>query len=111
MKVLYNGSCPICSREIDHYKKLSTTIEYQDLNKIDLDKWNFDIESAKKRLHVEHNGKLLIGVDAFIELWRDIPRYRLLAWIANLPVIYTLAGLLYDHILAPFLYWINTKKD
>ena len=50
------------------------------------------------------------GVDAFIVLWRDIPRYRPLAWFANLPIIYTLAGLLYDYILAPMLYWINTKK-
>ena len=109
MKVLYNGSCPICSREIDHYKRLSTTIEYQDLNTINLDKWNVDKESAKKRLHVEHNGELLIGVDAFIMLWKDIPRYKPLAWFAGLPVIYTIAGIVYNYLLAPFLYWLNTK--
>ena len=48
-KVLYNGSCPVCSREIDHYKQLSTTLEYQDLNTTDLDAWGVDKESAKKR--------------------------------------------------------------
>ena len=109
-RVLYNGSCPVCSREIIHYKQLSTTLEYQDLNTTDLDAWGVDKESAKKRLHVEHNGQMLIGVDAFILLWADIPRYRPLAWFAGLPVIKSIAHVVYEYVLAPTLYLINRNK-
>lgn len=41
-----------------------------------------DLPSAMRRLHVqEADGRLLSGVDAFIAIWRRLPRWR---WLAHL---------------------------
>ena len=108
MKVLYNGSCPICSKEINHYKKHSTNIEYEDLETIlCFSAWGINKEDAKRKLHVYHDGVMYSGVDAFIQLWRQMPRYRFLSHFASWPMVYPLANFTYDKVLAPFLYWIN----
>ena len=110
MKVLYNGSCPICSKEIDHYKKYSTNIEYEDLETIlCFSAWGIDKEEAKRKLHVYHDGVMYSGVDAFIQLWRQMPRYRFLSHLVSYPIVYPFANIVYDNLLAPILYFINRK--
>jgi len=107
-KVLYNGSCPICSKEINHYKAHSQDVDYQDLNNCNLDYWRVDKQTAMKRLHVEHNGNVYVGMDAFIKLWQTMPRYKPLATLASMPGLYHLGKFTYDWILAPVLYKINS---
>ena len=68
--------------------------------------------SAKKllrRLHVKKNDKIYQGVDAFIELWSEIPRYRFLAFLLRKPLIYQLAWFLYE-IFALFLFYKNKNQ-
>ena len=114
-KVLYNGNCNVCSLEIKQYKKYSDNsllgIEFEDLHSADLQSWGVDKDSAKKRLHVKKNNKIYSGVDAFIKLWEDMPKYNKLARIAKQPLIYKLGNLLYDNILAPALYNKNKLKE
>ncbi len=114
-KVLYNGNCSVCSLEIKQYKKYSDNsllgIEFEDLHSADLQSWGVDKDSAKKRLHVKKNNKIYSGVDAFIKLWEDMPKYNKLARIAKQPLIYKLGNLLYDNILAPALYNKNKLKE
>ena len=111
MKVLYNGSCPICSKEIDHYRKHSTNIEYEDLETIMcFSAWGIDKEDAKKSLHVYHDETVYTGVNAFIVLWREIPRYKWLSTLVSYPMIYPIANIIYDNLLAPILYRINRKN-
>lgn len=113
-KVLYNGDCSVCNLEIKQYKKYSDhellDIEYEDLNNTDLNPWGVDKDEASKRLYVEKDGKIYSGVDAFIELWQDMPRYRFLAKLAKTPGLYSFGNVLYDKVLAPALYNKNKIK-
>lgn len=108
-EVLYNGACPICSREINHYERLSQkqalAIQYDDLaDSAKLDKWGLNADEAAERLHVRKDGKIYSGIPAFVILWNDIPQMRWLAKFVSLPGVHKLACLTYDHVLAPLLF-------
>ena len=49
------------------------------------------------------------GIDAFIELWLEIPRFRFLAFLLKKPVIYQLSWFLYE-IFALFLFYKNKNQ-
>lgn len=109
ISVLYNADCPVCSREIDHYAAYASQralpITFDDLNDNDrLNRWNIDADTAARRLHVMKDGDLLTGIPAFIALWQQMPRYRWLARVVSLPVVFRLANWVYDLVLAPAIY-------
>ena len=60
-------------------------------------------------MHVKKKDKIYQGVDAFIELWSEIPRYRFLAFLVRKPLIYQLAWFLYE-IFALFLFYKNKNQ-
>ena len=107
-KVLYNAQCPVCRFEIDHYRSYSQksdlAIQFDDLNSDALLAWEITSDQAARRLYVEHKGQLYSGIPAFIVLWREMPRYRLLGRIVDLPVIHWIACKVYDLALAPAIY-------
>ena len=114
-EVLYNDACPVCRREIHHYARLSAQanlpIAYDDLGDPErLARWGIDANAAAKRLHVRKGGKVYAGIPAFIQLWREIPRYRWLARLISLPGIHRIACLTYDHLLAPALYRWHRRR-
>ena len=115
LDVLYNASCPICRREVDHYAKLSARhdlpIGYHDLGEAELAAWGMTAKDAAQRLHVRKDGQIYGGIPAFIMLWREIPQMRWLARLASLPVLNWLAVNLYDHILAPLLYRWHLSRE
>ena len=82
-KVLFNEKCSICNFEIKHYKKRS------DLNFEDCSDMN---DKYLKKLHVVfEDGDELIGVDAFIYVWKRTDGYAWLAKFTSAPVIYQLS--------------------
>ena len=97
IKVFYDGKCGMCSKEIRHYMKISPreTFIWRDIanEPQHLKEINISQRNALKRLHViDQDGKMQIGVDAFIAIWRKIPRWRLLAFLCSMPGIkFTLA--------------------
>ena len=107
-KVLYNAQCPVCRFEIDHYRsyaqKSDLAIRFDDLNSDALSAWNITSDQAACRLYVEHKGQLYSGIPAFIMLWHEMPRYRILGRIVDLPVIHWIACKVYDLALAPAIY-------
>ena len=107
-KVLYNAQCPVCRFEIDHYRsyaqKSDLAIRFDDLNSDALSAWDISSDQAARRLYVEHKGQLYSGIPAFIMLWREMPRYRILGRIVNLPAIHWIACKVYDLALAPAIY-------
>lgn len=113
-RVLYNAACPVCRAEIDHYARYTAAqgvaIRYDDLNSDVRADWRIDADSAARRLHVMQNGQIYTGVDGFLILWRQMPRYRLLALLMGLPLIRPLAGFVYDRILAPRLYRRHLRR-
>ncbi|MGY6536865.1 MAG: thiol-disulfide oxidoreductase DCC family protein [Pararhodobacter sp.] len=112
--ILYNGACPICSREIAHYRRLAdrrgVPVHFQDLNRIDLSSWQLTPDQARRRLHALDGGTRLHGLAAFRALWAHLPGWRWLALVSGLPVINPLIGFLYDRIAAPLLYRLSRAR-
>ena len=112
--VLYNADCPVCNFEISHYSKYAgdnnLAIRFDDLNSDALTQWGLSAEDAAKRLHVAKDGQVLSGIPAFLVLWQDMPRYRILARLVGLPVINQIACVVYDYALAPILYRMHLKR-
>jgi len=82
--VLYDGGCPLCSREIDHYRRLAggLPIRWVDvtLPATDLGSYGVSLEDVLRRFHViDGSGTVHTGARAFIALWAELPRYRRLA--------------------------------
>ncbi|GAA6179401.1 hypothetical protein NBRC116594_08390 [Shimia sp. NS0008-38b] len=113
-RVLYNADCPVCNAEICHYRDYSKaqglTLGFDDLNTDALKDWDIDADTAARRLHVIHNGRLYDGIPAFLVLWQEMPRYRWLARLVGLPGIRHLACLLYDWALAPLIYRNHLRR-
>lgn len=107
-RVLYNADCPVCSFEIDHYRAYAARrglpIRFDDLNGPERAAWGISEDAAARRLYVLHEGELHAGIDAFLVLWRRMPRYRWLARVVGLPGVRHASSALYDHVLAPLIY-------
>ena len=91
MKVYFNNSCNICRSEINLYKKEKIEeIDWIDItNNSDAEK-----ETSKKdkellrRLHVKDGSRIIVGADAFLLVWKKIPRYKFLYKFFKLPIIF-----------------------
>ena len=111
MKVYYNNSCKICKTEIDLYKKQKIDeIEWVDITDgSPITKYTGNNSKALlRRLHIEEKGKIIGGAEAFLILWKNIPKYRFLYRILKLPIIFSIFNVSYE-IIAYFLYLKNTK--
>ena len=110
-KVFYNNSCSICRFEINHYKKITKNIDWIDIanEKSALNETNLDSKTLLRRLHMIKNGKLYSGVNAFIQLWLEIPRYKFLGKLLKKPIIYQISWIFYE-ILALFLFFKNKNQ-
>ena len=100
LQVFYNENCSVCRLEINHYKKISENIQWNDINRTkDIKKKiNISPKYLLKKLHVIDKHKILVGVDAFILIWSKIPRYKILSKIISLPIIYQLAIIIYEFL-------------
>ena len=97
-KVYFNNSCSICRMEINHYKKFNEKLGWIDVtNNKEAQK-----ETAKssaeliRRLHVEQDGKIYQGIDAFLIVWSRLPKYRWLYKLIKTPGIYHASYIAYE---------------
>ena len=112
MKVYYNESCNICKAEINLYKKQNIEeIEWVDItNNIIAEKeTSKNDKNLLRRLHVIDNGKVFEGAEAFLLVWKKIPKYNFLYKFFKLPIIFTFFKFGYE-IIAYFLYLKNKKQ-
>ena len=113
--VLYNSQCPVCDAEVGHYARYvgeaGLPIRFDDLNTDALHRWGIDADTAARSLYVQRDGVLVSGVPAFLVLWSQMPRYRLLARIVGLPGIRQIASAAYDHVFAPALYGWHRRRQ
>ncbi len=113
-RTLYNSDCPICDAEMGTYRaysqKKGLPIAFDDLNEIDLKKWKVTEDEAARFLHVMHQGHLYVGTRAFLILWEQMPKYRLLAKIGSLPGIYYLADIIYVNVVSKIIYNRHLKR-
>ncbi len=106
IKGYFNNSCKICRTEINHYKKINKTIDWIDVitDKNVINETNKSKKELIRRLHIKRNNSVFSGIDAFLIVWGEIPRYRILAKFASLPVIYHLGWLIYEFIAIILFY-------
>ncbi|MFO1068261.1 MAG: DUF393 domain-containing protein [Geminicoccaceae bacterium] len=108
--VYFNGSCPVCSREIAHYRKAADAAQaplaWCDLSQQPeaLRARGIHGEAAFARLHaVDGDGRLLEGVDAFLALWSQLPGWRIAARVLGRPWPKRCMDVVYERVLAPWL--------
>ena len=112
MKVYFNNSCKICKAEIDLYKKENIQeISWVDItNNIVAEKeTSKSSKELLRRLHIKEGEKILQGAQAFLLLWKKIPKYKFLYNFFKLPIIFNLFSIVYE-IVAFFLYLKNRKQ-
>ena len=112
MKVYFNNSCKICKAEIDLYKKQKIQeIDWIDITDNSLAEKEISRTDKEllRRLHVKDGEKVLQGAEAFLVVWKKIPKYRFLYNFFKLPIIFSLFSVVYE-IIAFFLYIKNKKQ-
>ena len=81
--VFYDGTCPLCRREISVYKRCkgAEQIRWNDISQIDKKDVapGLSKSEAMARFHViDTTGQLRSGAAAFLVVWRSLPSFRVL---------------------------------
>lgn len=118
LTVWYNTKCPVCDAGIDWQRNRlaravkADAIEFRDINLEPevLVKHGASIEDVRRRLHaLDADGRLFIGADCAIEIWRRTPGDRWLRQLLGLPALRQFSGLAYN-AFASLLYAWNRRK-
>lgn len=104
LKVFYDGSCPICRREIAFYgsREGSNNIDWINVhtNSRELEIASVSKSDALARLHViTSDGNVATGVDAFQKIWHTLPNFRFLANFFSFPATRWLLCKFYRYFL------------
>jgi predicted DCC family thiol-disulfide oxidoreductase YuxK len=86
--IYFDGSCPLCSIEIDHYASRvgGDKLGFVDVSRNDA-RLGADLTSdtAMRRFHVRRSdGSLVSGARAFIEVWETLPGWQWAASVAKI---------------------------
>lgn len=118
LTVWYNTKCPVCNAGIDWQASRlvraarAATIEFRDINLEPeaLSGFAVGIEDVRRRLHgVSQDGRLHIGADCAIEIWKRTPGDVWLGRLIGLPGLRQIARFCYDRF-ADGLYVWNRRK-
>jgi predicted DCC family thiol-disulfide oxidoreductase YuxK len=109
--VFYDGDCPLCRREIAHYRRMDSRERLHWVDAVNepetLAEHGLSFERAMAELHVlDGAGRWQRGVDAFLVIWQHLPAYR---WLAKLVTVLGLRrplGFIYRHFAA----WRNRQR-
>lgn len=89
VEVYFDGSCPMCRREIAVYQNITPD---QPISWVDVSKPDTPLpqgqskEQLMARFHTRTaQGELLSGAAAFVHVWGQLPGWRVLAWLAKVP--------------------------
>jgi predicted DCC family thiol-disulfide oxidoreductase YuxK len=118
LTVWYNTRCPVCDAGIRHQKKRlieavkAGRIEFRDIN-LDpdaLSRYGASLEDIRRRLHAtDAEGRLLVGADVAVAVWRATPGEGWLASLFGNPVMLPVTRFVYDRF-ADLLYAWNRRK-
>ncbi len=119
LTVFYNGACPVCRDAIRRYHEACAGTEgerdhaWLDISEMPqaLAARGIGPDEAARRIHViDREGTLWRGLDAFMVLWRSIPRYRWRARLAALPGVHVVTDWLYEHVIARVNYHRHRRR-
>ena len=68
-----------------------------------------DDKTLLRRLHVKDGKNVIGGAEAFLLVWKKIPKYKFLFNFFKTPIIFSLFSFFYE-IIAFFLYLKNKKQ-
>jgi predicted DCC family thiol-disulfide oxidoreductase YuxK len=118
LTVWYNTKCPVCNAGIDWQRSRlvraarAGVIEFRDIN-IEPDalaRFGATLADVRRRLHgVDADGRLHVGADCAIAIWRATPGDGWLARLAGLSGIHQISCFGYDRF-ADLLYAWNRRK-
>jgi predicted DCC family thiol-disulfide oxidoreductase YuxK len=88
--VYFDGRCPLCRREIAHYRRRDRAgrVRWVDLHRAgpELEALGVAPQAALQRLHVlDRARRLHTGVAAFAVVWDQLPGYRWLSRAVRIP--------------------------
>src|SRR5262245_56853957 len=118
LTVWYNTRCPVCDAGIDRQRnKLidlvrSGTIEFRDINLQPdaLSSHGATLDAIRRRLHAtDDTGRLLVGADVALAVWRVTPGETWLATLLGNPVTRPLTRFAYDRFADVLWAW-NRRK-
>ena len=118
LTVWYNTKCPVCNAGIDWQRSRLVRaaraggIEFRDINLEPdaLARFGASLADVRRRLHgVDADGRLHVGADCAIAIWRATPGDHWLAWLVGLPGIHQISCFGYDRF-ADLLYAWNRRK-
>jgi predicted DCC family thiol-disulfide oxidoreductase YuxK len=116
--VWYNTRCPVCNAGIDRQRnKLiaaveAGTIEFRDINLEPeaLAGFGASLADVRRRLHaMDGAGRLVVGADVAIAIWRRTPGEHWLAALLGNPIMRPVTRFVYDRF-ADLLYAWNRRK-
>jgi predicted DCC family thiol-disulfide oxidoreductase YuxK len=116
--VWYNTRCPVCDGGINRQRnKLidavkAGTIEFRDINlePAALAVHGASLEDVRRRLHAtDEQGRVLVGADVALAVWRRTPGEGWLAALLGNPVVRPVTRFAYDRF-ADLLYAWNRRK-
>ena len=116
--VWYNTKCPVCNGGIEWQRRRLVqaarvgAIAFRDIN-LEPDAlagFGAGIEDVRRRLYgMDSDGRLHVGADCAIEIWRRTPGDAWLAGLLGLPVLRQITRFAYDRF-ADLLYAWNRRK-
>ena len=116
--VWYNTRCPVCDAGIDRQRnKLLAAVQaghisFRDINEQPdaLAAYGASLDDVRRRLHAtDEAGRLIVGADVAIAVWRVTPGEGWLARLAGHPVVLPLTRFVYDRF-ADLLFAWNRRK-
>lgn len=118
LTVWYNTRCPICDAGISHQKRRlieavkAGRVMFRDINEAPeaLAAFGASLEDIRRRLHAtDAGGRLLVGADVAVALWRVTPGESWLATLFGNSLILPVTRFAYDRF-ADVLYRWNRSK-
>jgi predicted DCC family thiol-disulfide oxidoreductase YuxK len=117
LTVCYNGACPVCRAEIEHYRRRApqgAALVFLDVAADPGAAARLGLAGDRpfRRLHaIDAHGRILSGVAAFAQVWERLPGYRWLARLVGRPLPRRLAGFAYERLAAPLLYRLHLRRE
>jgi predicted DCC family thiol-disulfide oxidoreductase YuxK len=119
LTVWYNTKCPVCDAGIAWQRNRlvraarAGAIEFRDIN-LEPDAlvgFGTSLEDIRRRLHgLDASGRLYVGIDCVIAIWRRTPGTIWAAAGLDLPVVRSIAGFAYDRFADGLYAWNRWKR-
>ena len=108
LTVFFDGGCPLCKREMNHYMRLHSkycklvpTVDFYDISSRplhpELERRGITKEDTMKRIHaLSESGVVVKNFEAFQQLWLRLPYWHVIGKLGHLPFIPPIANMVYS---------------